>query len=66
MTVEVEVTTWCSKKRMMIFLMLECDREPKGEIVNGKPIHCSDESQCLNYLDGECLLNALRIETKRR
>ena len=64
MTVEVEVETWCSKKRHMEIILLECDREPKGELVDGKPIHCSDEKVCSK---GElCLLNALRIETRRR
>lgn len=61
---EIEVETWCSKKRYVVKLLLECEEEAKGEIVEGKPLHCSEENWCSK---GElCLLNALRIETRRR
>ena len=62
--VEIEVETWCSKKRRTVALLLECDCEPKGELVEGKPTHCSDEGTCSK--GALCLLNALRIETRRR
>lgn len=64
MTVEVEVETWCPKKRRMEIIMLECDAEPRGSLAEGKPVHCIDENHCSK--GDECLLNALRIETRRR
>jgi hypothetical protein len=58
----------------MELIILECDREPKGTIAEGKPIRCIDEGVCRSMgdlcLEGDesdlCLLNALKIETRRR
>lgn len=60
----VDVETWCRKKRRIVLICLENEREQKGDVVEGKPVHCQLESMCTR--GDSCLLNALRIETRRK
>jgi len=60
----VDVETWCRKKRRMVLICLDSEREQKGDVVEGKPVHCQLESGCSR--GDSCLLNALRIETRRK
>lgn len=63
--IDVEIETWCSKKRRVELIMLSCEeKDAVGLLVKGKPARCSDEATCSK---GDlCLLNALSIESGRR
>jgi hypothetical protein len=63
---EVEIETYCSKKKRQVLLILQSNHEQKGDIVEGKPVHCNFENVCSKDPPELCLLNALRIETRRR
>lgn len=61
-----KVETWCCFKREMVILVLESEKEFKGNLVKGKPIECG-----LKDCDGKlkhphCYLNAIQIETRKR
>lgn len=60
----VDVETWCPKKKQVVLICLDNEREQKGDVVEGKPVHCQFESVCTR--GDSCLLNALRIETRRK
>lgn len=64
LTFEVKIETYCQVSGHVELLVLECENEPKGEIVEGKPSYCARQNQCGRAIN--CLLRALRIETRRR
>ena len=62
--IDVEIETWCSKKKRMKLIMLMCEeKDTVGMLVKGKPSACSDMLTCSK--GKMCLLNALSIETNR-
>jgi len=63
---EVEIETYCPKKKSQVLLILQSNSEQTGDIVEGKPIRCNFENACSKQPPEQCLLNALEIETRRR
>lgn len=63
--IDVEIETWCSKKRSVELILLSCEeKDAVGMLVRGKPTACCDMEHCSKGVD--CLLNALSIETNRK
>ena len=62
--IDVEIETWCSKKRKVEVLSLNCEeRDCLGDIVSGIATMCSEEKMCSKGV--LCMLN-LRIQTHKR
>ena len=65
---QVEIETWCSKKRRVELIILECrEEDARGELVKGKPVECGDQATCSGVRsDPRCLLNCVSMETRRK
>lgn len=62
----VDVETWCSAKKQVVKITLQCSKKPIGDVVKGKPVYCFHEQNCQFKHRYLCLLSAIAIETKRR
>lgn len=61
----VEIETFCRVTRTQVLILLENETEQKGEIVEGRPINCHFRTMC-HSTNPDCLLNCLRIESRRK
>lgn len=61
----IDVHVWCSAKKQVVRITLQCNKKPIGELVKGKPVYCFHEQNCTLINNSLCLLKAMQIETKR-
>ena len=61
---EYEIETYCPATGLQARIILQSNREHKGELVSGKPVYCHLQDKCDKTQHPMCYLHSLRLECK--